>query len=68
MPRDFPQPGSGGRRGVQSADPAGLPRPTPRFRREAWLTFQRALDPLAPPKPLPLSALSPRWRLPPVDG
>jgi len=27
-----------------------LPRPTIRFRRRAWLEFQRALDPLAPPK------------------
>jgi hypothetical protein len=27
-----------------------LPRPTMRFRRRAWLEFQRALDPLAPPK------------------
>jgi hypothetical protein len=27
-----------------------LPRPTVRFRRRAWLEFQRALDPLAPPK------------------
>ena len=30
-----------------------LPRPTTQFRRRAWLEFQRALDPLAPPKPLP---------------
>jgi hypothetical protein len=29
-----------------------LPRPTPQFRRRAWLLFQRALDPLAPPRPL----------------
>jgi hypothetical protein len=29
-----------------------LPRPTPHFRRRSWLAFQRALDPLAPPKPL----------------
>jgi hypothetical protein len=29
-----------------------LPRPTTQFRRRAWLEFQRALDPLAPPKPL----------------
>ena len=27
--------------------------PTPRFRRQAWREFQRALDPLAAPKPLP---------------
>jgi hypothetical protein len=29
-----------------------LPRPTPSFRRRAWLEFQRALDPLGPVKPL----------------
>jgi len=29
-----------------------LPRPTPAFRRRAWLDFQRALDPLASPRPL----------------
>jgi hypothetical protein len=29
-----------------------LPRPTTAFRRRAWLQFQRALDPLAKPKPL----------------
>jgi hypothetical protein len=29
-----------------------LPRPTASFRRRAWLDFQRALDPLAPPRPL----------------
>jgi hypothetical protein len=33
-----------------------LPRPTMRFRVRAWLEFQRALDPLAPPK---------RFRIPP---
>ena len=53
--KDFPQPRGGGRE-VRSADPAGLPLPTQRFRRRAWLAFQRALDPLAPPKPLPLAA------------
>jgi hypothetical protein len=30
-----------------------LPVPSIQFRRRAWLAFQRALDPLAPPKPLP---------------
>ncbi|HUH16148.1 MAG TPA: hypothetical protein VML35_09715 [Gaiellaceae bacterium] len=30
-----------------------LPRPSTSFRRRAWLEFQRALDPLAPVKPLP---------------
>ena len=32
-----------------------LPLPTAQFRRRAWLEFQRALDPLAPPKPLRLT-------------
>ncbi len=31
----------------------GLPTPSMKFRRRAWLSFQRALDPLAPPKRLP---------------
>jgi hypothetical protein len=57
MAKDFPQPGRGGQRGVHSVDPAGLPHPTLRFRRLAWLAFQRALDPLAPPKQLPPGAL-----------
>jgi hypothetical protein len=30
-----------------------LPKPTARFRRKAWKEFQRALDPLARPRPLP---------------
>lgn len=34
-----------------------LPTPTGRYRRRAWLAFQRALDPLARPKPLPLREL-----------
>jgi len=54
--KDLPQLGRGGRRGADGVDSAGLPHPTPRFRRLAWLVFQRALDPLAPPKPLPPSA------------
>jgi hypothetical protein len=29
-----------------------VPKPTAQFRRRAWLEFQRAIDPLAPPKPL----------------
>ena len=33
-------------------DSKGVPRPSPQFRRRAWLAFQRALDPLAHPKPL----------------
>jgi hypothetical protein len=66
MAKDFPQPGRGGQCGVRSVKPAGLPHPTQRFKREAWLAFQRALDPLAPPKPLPPGALTPRRRLPPA--
>jgi hypothetical protein len=31
-----------------------LPAPTIPFRRRAWLAFQRALDPLARPRPLRL--------------
>jgi hypothetical protein len=31
-----------------------VPAPTASFRRRAWLQFQRAIDPLAPPKPLRL--------------
>jgi hypothetical protein len=31
----------------------GLPRPTVQFKLRSWRQFQRALDPLAPPKPLP---------------
>jgi len=27
--------------------------PTPKFRRQAWREFQRALDPLAAPRPMP---------------
>lgn len=30
-----------------------LPLPTASYRRRAWVQFQRALDPLAPIKPLP---------------
>jgi hypothetical protein len=29
-----------------------VPRPTASFRRRAWLEFQRALDPLGPPRPM----------------
>jgi hypothetical protein len=36
----------------RKGEPEHVPRPTPTFRRRAWLAFQRALDPLAPPKPL----------------
>jgi hypothetical protein len=31
-----------------------FPQPSTQFRRRAWLHFQRALDPLAQPKPLPM--------------
>jgi hypothetical protein len=31
-----------------------LPQASMQFRRRAWLHFQRALDPLAQPKPLPM--------------
>jgi hypothetical protein len=45
--------------GVDSKGGSGGPKkepplPTTQFRRRAWLEFQRALDPLAPPKPLRL--------------
>jgi hypothetical protein len=32
-------------------DEHDLPRPTLRFRLQSWRQFQRALDPLGPPKP-----------------
>jgi hypothetical protein len=38
---------------VQQRIEAQLPQPTASFRRRAWWEFQRALDPLGPPKPLP---------------
>jgi len=34
---------------------AALPAPTAWFRRRAWQAYQRALDPLAQPRPLPRS-------------
>jgi hypothetical protein len=34
------------------SDGIKLPRPTLRYRLRAWQTFQRTLDPLAPPLPL----------------
>jgi hypothetical protein len=30
-----------------------VPQPSPQFRRKSWREYQRALDPLAQPKPLP---------------
>jgi hypothetical protein len=50
------------------ATEADLPLPTMRFRRRAWLLFQRALDPLAPPKELPTEALRPLRHGPPEGG
>jgi hypothetical protein len=38
---------------IERKDRHKLPQPTAAFRRRAWLDFQRALDPLARPKPLP---------------
>jgi len=38
-----------------------LPQPSLAFRRRAWLAFQRALDPLAPPRPLPSRRAKPRY-------
>ncbi|HSC93295.1 MAG TPA: hypothetical protein VLB86_16700 [Gaiellaceae bacterium] len=37
-----------------------VPRPTAPFRQRAWVAFQRALDPLAPPRQLrvPRASLS----------
>jgi hypothetical protein len=32
----------------------GLPKPSATFRRRAWRQFQRELDPLAQPRPLPM--------------
>lgn len=34
-------------------DDIQLPTPSASYRRRAWVQFQRALDPLAPIKPLP---------------
>jgi hypothetical protein len=47
--KDSPYPS----RSARELPPTGLPLPTLRFRRRAWLAFQRALDPLAPQKRLP---------------
>jgi hypothetical protein len=42
------------------AEAVQVPLPTTHFRRRAWLAFQRALDPLAPPKPLPMKRARPK--------
>ena len=38
---------------THEADRPVVPRPTPQFRRRAWVAFQRALDPLSAPRSLP---------------
>jgi hypothetical protein len=43
------------RGGTQHQD--DVPSPSMQFRRRAWRQFQRALDPLAPPKRLPTKPL-----------
>jgi hypothetical protein len=37
---------------VETISGERLPKPTLQFRQRAWRDFQRALDPLAQPKPL----------------
>jgi len=41
----------GAPQGSKQAAAKEVPQPTIQFRRRAWLEFQRALDPLARPKP-----------------
>jgi hypothetical protein len=41
-----------GREAAEDPNDASLPRASLQFRLKAWREFQRALDPLAPPKPL----------------
>jgi hypothetical protein len=38
---------------TQADDRQHLPAPSASYRRRSWVQFQRALDPLAPIKPLP---------------
>ena len=38
---------------ARKEEPQALPAPSASYRRRAWVQFQRALDPLAPIKPLP---------------
>jgi hypothetical protein len=40
-------------RRTTKAEDAKVPAPTASYRRRAWVQFQRALDPLAPIRPLP---------------
>ena len=47
-------PSEGARDSRTDTGAASLPRPTLQFRLRAWREFQRALDPLAPPKRLRL--------------
>lgn len=37
--------------GVKRDKTKGIPKPTTAFRHRAWVQFQRAIDPLASPKP-----------------
>jgi hypothetical protein len=37
----------------KNEDAVRAPAPSASYRRRAWIEFQRALDPLAPVKPLP---------------
>ena len=41
----------GGRGNGRNENDYDLPRPTLRFRLEAWRRFQRAIDPLGKPRP-----------------
>jgi len=45
--------GNDGKGSQVKRDRAELPAPTEQFRLRAWREFQKALDPLARPKPLP---------------
>jgi len=55
MGETAPPPEHGPTEPQQSVQPSGndaIPLPTAQFRRQSWIAFQRALDPLAPPRPL----------------
>jgi hypothetical protein len=47
-----PSPPRNERSDSEGTDDLGLARPSLPYRLKAWRIFQRALDPLAPPKPL----------------